>query len=137
MLLACGRDINRSEQVPIAKALSTEKLTLSPAAPCEPTFLKVSEQPLEAWAGDWKFGFDAFLIGCDSELKQVRDSDRTIIIQYLIERVEEEGLPFFSESRSRSPLVSNINSAIKHEALTDILIVRRYSIEHDPRPALR
>lgn len=102
---------------------------------CEPTFLRLNEKPMEVWSGSWRFGFDAFLVGCQGDLSQVTEEDRQKVADHLQERVREGGLSFFAgqhERDSRKELVANLNAALDGPTLSDILTVIRYSIEHEP-----
>jgi len=103
--------------------------------PCEPTFLRLNEKPLEVWSGSWRFGFDVFLVGCQDKLNQVTDEDRQMVADHLQQRVREGGLAFFAgqhERDHRRELVANLNTALGGPVLSDILTVIRYSIEHEP-----
>jgi hypothetical protein len=139
VLLGCGQSVARGEQ-----ARGTLTRTASASAPellaeesCRPTFLKIADQPLEVWAGYWKFGFDAYLVGCATDLHRVTTGDRAVVADYLKVLVQEKGLPFFMQHQDqafRNRLVSELNAKLGHRALSDILIVSRYSIEHEPAP---
>lgn len=102
---------------------------------CRPTFLKVTDKPLEVGSGHWKFGFDAFLVGCGVDLSQVTIRDRTRIAGHLSGLVKEQGLAFFAGNQSkliREKLVEHLNGLLGRQVLGDLLIIPRYSIEHEP-----
>ncbi len=102
---------------------------------CLPTFTAVAPEPIEVWSGHWKFGVDAFLIGCEAELASLSSSDRNLVAQRLRQVVEEEGLPFFMRHQTpefRKRFVKEAGEELTRKAFNDVVVVSRYSIEHEP-----
>jgi hypothetical protein len=132
LLFGCGFNAT-SDPAPSASARQ-----VTAEDPCEPTFLKVNEKPLEVSSGYWRFGFDIFLVGCQDELNQITEEGRQKVADLLQERVGEGGLSFFAdqyERDGRKKLVADLNTALDGPVLGDILTVIRSSIEHEPGPS--
>lgn len=105
------------------------------AGGCIASYRSAVEETLEVDSGYWRFGLDVYLMGCRENLQQLTDDQLGHVLQHLQPLVEQRGLEFLGATRQeryRQQLVGDISKALETSAITDILIVRRYSIEYEP-----
>jgi len=129
ILTACGLDTSEATRVGAADLSPTRE-------DCRPTFVKVNEKPIEVTTGAWRFGVDAFLIGCEADLTDLTAEDRESVVDFVASEIEKASLAFFSASRNpvrRAAWVEQINAGLDTEVVTDLLVVGLYSAEHRPQ----
>lgn len=128
ILTSCGFNTNEATRVGPDPPPTRED--------CRPTFVKVNEKPIEVTTGAWRFGVDAFLIGCEADLTELTAEDRESVVDFVASEIEKASLAFFSASRNpvrRAAWVEQINAGLDAEGVTDLLVVGLYSAEHRPQ----
>jgi hypothetical protein len=134
---SCRQNISQPERPDHRDAsASSSPPPTSVGQSCEPTFLKVSDEALVTWSGFWKIGFDVYLIGCKAELKAISSRERQLISERVQEKVRMSGRSFIiqqQEEKARANLAAELDSVIGRGRIKDVLMIIRYSIEHEPR----
>lgn len=126
-LSGCTEGTALDEQLPGTAGKRTEQ-------DCRPTFLHVSQKPIEVWVGHWKIGFEAFLVGCSAELGRIEPLELEAVENHLKSLIQTKGMPTAAQSQDssfRSRLVSEVNEVTGSD-VSDVLLLTRYSIEHEP-----
>ncbi len=131
-IVGCNRKSNMHDLEDRGNEHSSPHLTET----CSPTFLSITEEAIKVRIDPYlEMGATVILIGCGPDLQKIGPRDREELRSYF-ESVIEEHHYLLERKRLqvdfRNTLVTDINSLIGQERVSDVLIYDIYSKEFGP-----